>query len=46
MARVRLLHLWLAPQVGLTLLPIQPEDTSFKTLLREYHKLLAVWWLK
>jgi len=45
-ARVRLLHLWLAPQVRLTLLPVQPEDTSFKTLLREYHKLLAVWWLK
>jgi hypothetical protein len=45
-ARVRLLHLWLAPQVRLTLLPVQPEDTSYKTLLREYHKLLAVWWLK
>jgi uncharacterized SAM-binding protein YcdF (DUF218 family) len=45
-ARVRLLHLWLAPQVGLTLLPVQPEDTSFKTLLREYHKLLAFWWLQ
>lgn len=45
-ARVRLLHLWLAPQVTLTVLPVQPEDASLKTLLREYHKLLAVFWLK
>jgi uncharacterized SAM-binding protein YcdF (DUF218 family) len=40
-ARVRLLGWWLTPNLTLTLLPVQPEDTSFRVLLREYHKLLV-----
>ncbi len=40
-ARVRALGWWLAPELNLVLLPVQPEDTSFRVLLREYHKLLA-----
>lgn len=40
-ARVQLLGWWLAPRLQLVLLPVQPDDTRFRVLLREYHKLLA-----
>ncbi|MCA3244694.1 MAG: YdcF family protein [Alphaproteobacteria bacterium] len=40
-ARVRLLAWWLTPNLTLILLPVQPEDTHFRVLLREYHKLLV-----
>jgi uncharacterized SAM-binding protein YcdF (DUF218 family) len=45
-ARVRLLGWWLAPRLDLVLLPVQPEDTRFIVLLREYHKLLAAPFLR
>jgi uncharacterized SAM-binding protein YcdF (DUF218 family) len=45
-ARVRLLGWWLAPRLDLVLLPVQPEDTRFRVLLREYHKLLATPFLR
>jgi uncharacterized SAM-binding protein YcdF (DUF218 family) len=40
-ARVRLLGLWHVPHLSLTILAVQPEDSSFSVLLREYHKLLV-----
>lgn len=40
-ARVRLLACWLTPNLTLVLLPVQPEDTRLRVLLREYHKLLV-----
>lgn len=38
--RVRLLGRALAPELTLTLLPVQPADAGLRPLLREYNKLL------
>lgn len=40
-ARVKVLGWWVAPQLNLTLLPVQPEDAGLDVLFREYNKLLA-----
>ena len=45
-ARVKLLGWWLAPDLHLTLLPVQPEDTRLTVLVREYNKLLAAPFLR
>ena len=44
--RVRLLAWWLAPELSIVMLPVQPEVANARTLVREYHKLLVGLWLK
>lgn len=40
-ARVKLLAYWLAPQLSVELLPVQPADSGIKPLFKEYNKLLG-----
>jgi uncharacterized SAM-binding protein YcdF (DUF218 family) len=40
-ARVRLFFKRRAPQLEITIIPVQPNEAGLLALLREYHKLLA-----
>jgi uncharacterized SAM-binding protein YcdF (DUF218 family) len=40
--RVRLLFAWLAPQVNVVLIPVQPPAAGLRAMFREYNKLLLL----
>ncbi|HEX2859841.1 MAG TPA: YdcF family protein [Alphaproteobacteria bacterium] len=44
--RVRLLFAWRAPQLQVVIVPVQPNEAGLGALWREYHKLLAVPFLR
>lgn len=44
--RVRVLLLWLAPELSVTILPVQPAEVGTRFLWREYNKLLGVFFIQ